>query len=233
MTDETTTPAAGTNGPNRSRGTNQAADEAAGGKGKTTESTVGPSPTPGRVADPHTGTGPTRDDALHDKVLRVQEGVDKLLERFDKKLLHDEARTTEIKRLNTELAKHQPDEQWNIARPFVDQMIRHLDQLQRFAHRYEGRDDAAAQEFVEALEWLHEDIELALEEHDIMAYRPQAGKDSFDGRRHSVVGNPIPTTDPNLSRVIKQCVRPGFERDGKVVARAAVRIYRHDKKQKE
>ena len=88
-----------------------------------------------------------------------------------------------------------------------------------------------AQDFVEALEWLHEDIELALEEHDITAYRPQAGKDSFDGRRHSVVGNPIPTTDPNLSRLIERCVRPGFERDGKVVARAAVRIYRHDEKQ--
>ena len=231
MTDETTTPAPGGNGASQSRATNQPVDEAAEGNGKTTESTVEAIPTEGCVPDPPTGADPARGDALHDKVLRVQEGVDKLLERFDEKLLHDEARTNEIKRLNAELARHQPDAQWNTARPFVDQMIRHLDQIQRFAHRYEGRDDATAQDFVEALEWLHEDIELALEEHDITAYRPQAGKDSFDGRRHSVVGNPIPTTDPNLSRLIERCVRPGFERDGKVVARAAVRIYRHDEKQ--
>ena len=56
-------------------------------------------------------------------------------------------------------------------------------------------------DFVEVLEWLHENIELALEEHDITAYRPQAGKEPFDGRRHSVVGNPIATRDPALSAV--------------------------------
>lgn len=177
---------------------------------------------------PAAGAG---DGTLHDKVLRVQEGVDKLLERFDEKLLHDEARTNEIKRLNTELAKHQPDARWNTARPFVEQMIRHLDGIQRFVQTYEGRRDTTAKEFVEALEWLHEDIELSLEEHGVTSYRPEAGKDPFDGRRHSVVGDPVPTTDPSLSRVIERCVRPGFERASKVVARAAVRIYRHDGKQ--
>ena len=163
-------------------------------------------------------------------MLRVQAGVDKLLERFDEKLLHDEARTNEIKRLNAELARHQPDAQWNIARPFVDQMVRHLDEIQRFVQRYENRGDATAKNFVEALEWLHENIELALEEHDVTAYRPQAGKDEFDGRRHSVVGNPIATRNPALSRIIERCIRPGFERGGQVVARAAVRIYRHNER---
>ena len=164
-------------------------------------------------------------------MLRVQDGVDKLLARFDEKLLHDAARMNEIHRLNAELAKHQPDAQWTIARPFVDQMIHHLDEIQRFARRYEGRADPTATDFLEALEWLHEDIELALEEHAITAYRPQPGKDPFDGRRHSVLGNPVPTTDPSLSRVVERCVRPGFERHGKVVARAAVQIYRHDGQQ--
>ena len=200
---------------------------------ETTAPTVEASPTEGAAPDSAAGTTPLSSHALQDKVLCVQEGVDKLLERFDEKLLHDEARTSEIRRLNAELARHQPDAQWNSARPFVDQMIRHLDEIRHFVQRYEGGGEATAQDFVEALEWLHQDIELALEEHDITAYRPQAGKDPFDGRRHSVVGKPIPTADPSLSRVIERCVRPGFERDGKVVARAAVRIYRHDDKQEQ
>lgn len=187
---------------------------------------------PGSGSTPGSPAGTDDDDAggssLQDHVLRVQAGVDKLLDRFDEKLLHDEARTNEIRRLNAELAKHQPDAEWSAARPFVDRMIRHLDEIQRFAQRYGSRGDATAKEFLETLEWLHEDIELALEEHGVTAYRPQAGRDPFDGRRHSVAGNPIPTGDPALARVIERCVRPGFEREGRVVSRAAVRIYRHD-----
>ena len=228
MTVEATTP-----GSSR-----DAAPEATSGKERPEAPPVeaGPTPrsTPGSTPASPVGAGDAVPDAggrsLHEHVLRVQAGVDKLLERFDEKLLHDEARTKEIERLNAELARHEPDVKWNTARPFVDQMIRHLDEIQRFVERYDGRGDATAKDFVEALEWLHENIELALEEHDITAYRPQAGKDAFDGRRHSVVGNPIATRDPALSRVIERCIRPGFERDGQVVARAAVRIYRHDEK---
>ena len=228
MTDETTTPVPAGNGAGQSRALTEASGEAPGENGKTTGPTVEVSLTKGPAPDSVAGADPTRCDVLHDAVVRVEAGVGKLLERFDEKLLHDEARTNEIKRLNDELAKHQPDAQWNIARLFVDQMIRHLDEIRRFVQRYKGQGDATAKDFVEALEWLHEDIELALEEHDITAYRPEAGKDPFDGRRHSVMSNPIRTTDSSLSRVIERCVRPGFERDGKVIARAAVRIYRHD-----
>ena len=206
-------------------------EEAARGAGHTTAPTVEASPMQGHAADSLAEADPTRGDTLHDQMLRVQEGLDTLLERFDQKLLHDEARTVEIKRLNAELAKHQPDAQWNTVRPFVAQMIRHLDEIQRFIQRYQSRGDARAKDFVDVLEWLHEDIELALEEHDIRAYRPQPGADPFDGRRHAVVVKPIPTTDASLSRVIERCVRPGFEREGRIVARAAVKIYRHDDKQ--
>lgn len=191
---------------------------------------LGTSPVDGRPLDPPVGDHPAGSATLHDKVLAVQEGVDKLLERFDEKLLHDEARTNEIKRLNAELDKHKPDARLIIVRPLVDQMVRHLDEIQWFVQRYQGQSDATAEDFLEALEWLHESIEQALGEHDVTAYRPQAGKDSFDGRRHSVVGDPVPTEDPSLSRVVERCVRPGFECDGKVVARAIVRIYRYDEK---
>ena len=225
MRDETTTPAPAGSDASQSRSATEAG--AAQGNGAATRPMVEAGPTGGCASGSPAGAGP----ALLDMLIRVEEGVDKLLERFDEKLLHAEARTNEIKRLNAELAKHQPDAQWNTARPFVDQMIRHLDEIQRLVQRYESRGDATAKDFVEALEWLHEDIELALEEHAITAYRPQAGKDPFDGRRHSVVGNPIPTRDPTQSRVIERCIRPGFERDGRIVARAAVRIYRHDDKQ--
>ena len=228
MTDETLTPAGAGTGAGRSAAPIEAADDAAPVDEKTAGPTVESSPTVGPAVDTPAGADPARSDALNDQVLRVQDGVDRLLERFDEKLLHDEARTTEIQRLNAELAKHQPDAQWNTARPFVDQMIRHLDEIQRFVRRYEGRADASAKAVLEALEWLHEGIEVALEEYGITTYRPQPGKDPFDGRRDSVVGDPIPTTDPSLSRVIERCVRPGFERHGKVVARASVRIYRYD-----
>ena len=231
MTEEVITPGAsgGSASPTR-----EAGREAASGKERSEAPSGEAGPTPGSTPASPVGTGDVVRDAdgrsLHEQVLRVQAGVDKVLARFDEKLLHDEARTNEIKRLNAELAKHQPDAQWNNARPFVDQMVRHLDEIQRFVARYERRGDATGRDFVEVLEWLHENIELALEEHDITAYRPQAGKEPFDGRRHSVVGNPVATGDPALSRVIERCIRPGFEREGRVVARAAVRIYRHDEK---
>ena len=230
MTDEAIPPESSGGSTSPSSPTRDAAPEVAPGKENPEGPPVEASPTPGATLDSSTGAGPAGDGSLYDHVLRVQAGVDRLLARFDEKLLHDEARTNEIKRLNAELARHQPDAQWNTARPFVDQMVRHLDEIQRFVQRYEGRGDATTKDFLEALEWLHEDIELALEEHAITAYRPQAGKDAFDGRRHSVAGNPTPTRDPGLSRLIERCIRPGFERDGQVVARAAVRIYRHDKK---
>ena len=231
MTEEAITPGAsgGSASPTR-----EAAREADSGKAGSEAPPGEAAPTAGSTPASPVGAGDAVRDAgarpLHDQVLRIQAGVDEVLERFDEKLLHDEARTNEIKRLSAELAKYQPDAQWNTARPFVDQMVRHLDEIQRFVQKYEHRGDATAKDFVEALEWLHENIELALEEHDITAYRPQAGKDPFDGRRHSMVGKPIPTPDPALSRVIERCIRPGFERDGQVVARAAVRIYRHDEK---
>lgn len=236
MTEEAITPGASGDsaGP-----TPEAAREAAPGK----DGSEGPpreaGPTAGSTAGPISGSSPgspasdgPADDAdsrsLQDHVLRVQASVDKLLERFDEKLLHDEARTNEIKRLSAELARHQPDAQWATARVFVDQMIRHLDEIRRLAHRYQGRDDPTSTEFLQALNWLHENIELALEEHEITAFRPQAGKDAFDGRRHSVAGSPIPTTDAKLSRVIERCVRPGFELGERIVARASVKIYRHN-----
>ena len=209
----------------------EAAPEAASWKGDAPGPAGRGGPDSGSTPGPHAGAGTVDDPgdrSLQDHMRRVQAGVDKLLDRFDEKLLHDDARTNEIKRLNAELAKHQPDARWNAARPFVDQMVRHLDEIRRFVDRYERRGDATAKDFVEALEWLHENIELALEEHGIAAYRPQAGRDPFDGRRHSVVGKPIPTGDPALSRVIERCIRPGFEREGHIVSRAAVRIYRHD-----
>ena len=230
MTDEAIPAESSGGSASPSSPTRDAAPEVAPGKEKPEGPPVEAGRTPGATLDSSTGAGPAGDGSLYDHVLRVQAGVDRLLARFDEKLLHDEARTNEIKRLNAELAKHQPDAQWNTARPFVDQMVRHLDEIQRFVQKYEGRGDATTKDFLEALEWLHEDIELALEEHAVTAYRPQAGKDAFDGRRHSVVGNPTPTRDPGLSRVIERCIRPGFERDGQVVARAAVRIYRHDEK---
>lgn len=229
MTDETLTPAIADKGQACSNAPIAPADAAATVE-ETSEPPVESSPSEGPAAMPPR-SDPAGKDALNDQVLRVREGVDRLLARFDEKLLHDEARTNEIQRLSAELAKHQPDAQWNNARPLVDQMIHHLDEIQRFARSFQGRAEATVEDFVQALKWLHEDIELALEEHDITTYRPQPGKDSFDGRRHTVVGEPLPTTDPSLSRVVERCVRPGFERHGKIVARAAVRIYRYDEGQ--
>lgn len=171
-------------------------------------------------------------DSLQEQVLRVQEGVDALLQRFDDKLLHDEARSNEIRRLSVELEKHQPDVQWRTARPFVVHMIEHVGEILRVARSYEASaDQPAVQDFVDVLESLREGIELALEEHGVTAYRPQAGSDTFDPRRHSVVGKPIPTGVPGLSRLVERCMRPGFERAGEVVARAAVRIYRYEEEQ--
>ena len=179
------------------------------------------------------GDGAARSaDSLQQQVLRVQEGVDALLQRFDDKLLHDEARSNEIRRLSAELEKHQPDVQWRTARPFVVQMIEHVGEILRFARSYEASaDQPAVKDFLDVLESLREGIELALEEHGITAYRPRAGSDTFDPRRHSVVGKPIPTGDPGLSRLVERCICPGFERAGEVVARAAVRIYRYDEEQ--
>ena len=169
-------------------------------------------------------------DTLQQQVVRVQEGVDALLQRFDDKLLHDEARSNEIRRLSAELEKHQPDVQWQTARPFVLQMIEHVGEILRFVRSYEASaDQQAVKDFPDVLESLREGIELALEQHGITAYRPRA-RDTFDARRHSVVGKHL-TGDPGLSRLVERCICPGFERDGQVVARAAVRIYGYDEEQ--
>ena len=156
----------------------------------------------------------------------VVPALEALLADFQSKMLYDQGRAREIARLTAELDACRPDAVWRAMLPIVKALIRHHRLIGQFLDHYGPDGKASSPAVVDDLRWLQEDVETALQEHEVGMFRPVAGRDRFDGRRHTMVGQPVPTDDERLSRVVETCLGPGFDRHGAVVERASVRIFR-------
>ena len=181
---------------------------------------------------PPSGPGP-EPDAAGDQLTRVAlqlaavvPNLEALLKDFESKLLHDQGRAREIARLSAELDACRPDAVWRTVLPLIKALIRHHRLIGQFLEHYGPAGKSSSPGVVDDLRWLQEDVETALQEHEVGMFRPIAGEDRFDGRRHTMVGRPVPTDDERLSRVVETCLGPGFDRGGTVVERARVRIFR-------
>ena len=113
--------------------------------------------------------------------------------------------------------------------PLIHRVIRHHAQIGKLleAIRDASADELSPAKFSHLLETLQEDVEDVLADSGIAAYR--AGiSDPFDPVRQTVVSRVVQTTDEDSSGTIAACLGPGFEREGKILAKARVSTYRFD-----
>ena len=168
-------------------------------------------------------------DAANTFAARVDAGIDRILQAFEEKLRYDASKQQIIDRLHDELVGHRADFVAQAVRPFIFGMIHHHAEISKLhaAVRDASHAEVPSAKVCELLESLREDIEDVLAANGVSAYLP-AVLEPFDPVRQTVVGKALPTPDEGRSGTIAACLGPGFERDGKVLAKARVSAYRFE-----
>ena len=166
-------------------------------------------------------------DATDDSVATLAAGMDRILRAFDEKLRYDESKQQIIDRQHEELVGYRGDLVAQAAGPFIYAMIHHHAEIGKLltAIRDEPATEMSSAKVCELLESLQEDVEVVLGENGVAAYRAEISE-PFDPARQTVVGKALSTTDEGRSGTIAECLRPGFERDGKILVKAGVSAYR-------
>jgi len=178
--------------------------------GSSTEAAVPDATEPGG-----TGSPPGEPDQLG---CGFQEGVDRIIEAFERKLAYDHAKQVQIDRLHEELSQHRANAATRAYRPLVMGMIQLHGKLGRLLAS--ARDTSGAAPF----EDLREDVELLLEQFGITTYR-EAG-DTFDPRRQKVFGK-IATEDPLQAGKVMATLAPGFEQGAELLEKERVALYEY------
>lgn len=158
----------------------------------------------------------------------VQTRIDDVFERFDKKLLYDESKERQINRLHQELQGYKSDLVRQAVLPLVKEIIEFHAEIGRLIPemRNKTEDEFPRDQIFKRMEQLQEDVELLLEHHDVEAYRAEPGI-VFDPRLHTMLRtNTIPTDDPGLSGIVKDCTHPGFRYGERIVEKARVVVYK-------
>ena len=161
-------------------------------------------------------------------VTLIESGVGRILRAFDEKLKYDVSKQQIIDRLHEELVGHRGDLVGQALRPFMLGMIRHHAEIGKLVTgvRAPSAAEMSSAKVCELLESLQQDVEDVLAENGVSAYRADTAE-RFDPVRQTVVGSTLPTDDETLSGTIAVCLAPGFERDGRILAKARVSVYRY------
>ena len=155
---------------------------------------------------------------------KVDDAMDRLLQAFQDKIAYDESKQIQIDRLHEELRNHQSDLISRTALPLVREIIQihdHIGKL-RVALASGTETELQLEKCLDLLESMQEDLALALAHNGVEAYRELAT--SFDARRQRVLKR-LNTTDKDLHGTIAERIRPGFEMNGRIVAKESVSIY--------
>ena len=167
-------------------------------------------------------------DADERLVRAVESGVDRILQAFDEKLRYDASKQEIIDRLHEELVGHRADLVGQAVRPFILGMIRHHGEIGKLVAgvRAPSAAEMPSGKVCDLLESLQQDVEDVLAKNGVSAYRADASE-RFDPVRQTVVGSALPTDDEARSGTIAACLAPGFERDGRILVKARVSVYRY------
>ena len=160
---------------------------------------------------------------------RIDAGTSRILEAFEEKLKYDASKQQIVDRLYDELQGYRQDLLLQQTRPLVHGLIRHHAQIGKLMEtiRDASADEVSPSKFCHLLETLQEDVEDILVDNGVAAYRAELS-DPFDPIRQTVVGTTVPTTDEDRSGTVAACIGPGFEREGRVLAKARVSTYRFE-----
>ena len=168
-------------------------------------------------------------DAMGQLAATVNAGVDRILQAFDEKIRYDLSKQQAIDRQHEELLGLRADLVARAARPFIFGMIHHHAEVGRLitAVSEEATKEMAPAKVCKLLESLQEDVEQVLSENGVMAYRAEVSE-QFDPVRQTVVGKALATDDEERSGTIAACLGLGFERDGRILQKARVSVYRFE-----
>ena len=155
---------------------------------------------------------------------KFHDAVDRLLQAFQDKIAYDESKQIQIDRLHEELQNHQSDLISRTALPLVREIVQIHDQIGKWRGAVASGTETELQlnECLDLLKSLQEDLELALARNGVEAYRELAT--SFDARRQRILKK-LNTTDKQFHGTIAERIRPGFEMNGRIVAKEGVSIY--------
>lgn len=181
-----------------------------------------------RTSDAETSATASADDGADRVVAAVNDGVERVLRAFDEKIRYDESKQQAIDRQHEELVDYRRDIVARAAAPFIYGMIHHHAEIGKLlkAVQEEHETEMPSAKACDLLESLQEDVEQVLGENGVEAYRPEVAE-PFDPVRQTVVGKTQPTEEETRSGTIAACLRPGFEREGRILVKAQVSAYRY------
>ena len=182
------------------------------------------------AADPAATPSESGHDVADKFVAKVDAGVDRILQAFDEKLRYDASKEQIIDRLHDELVGHRADLVGQTVRPFIFGLIGHHAEIGKLhaAVRDASAGEVPSAKVCELLESLQQDVEDVLAANGVSAFCA-AVSEPFDPERQTVVGKALPP--PNEARAgttIAACLSSGFERDGRILVKARVSVYRFE-----
>ena len=168
-------------------------------------------------------------DAIDRLVATVNAGFDSILQAFDEKIRYDESKQQAIDRQHEELLGHRGGLVARAADPFIYGMIHHHAEVGKLVAGVskEVTTEIASAKVCRLLESLQEDVERVLEENGVTSYRAEVSS-QFDPVRQTTVGKALPTDDESRTGIIAACLGPGFEREGRILRKARVSVYRFE-----
>jgi molecular chaperone GrpE (heat shock protein) len=149
---------------------------------------------------------------------------ERILEAFERKLAFDSGKEKQIERLHAELQGYKGDLVAKAIRPIFQSLIRLHDDVGKMLEALTQEDPArlTPARLVGLLKDFQEDVELALQDNGVTAFRTTG--DDFDPRRQRVLRTVHTMEPPEVGRLAER-LRPGFETDQTLLEKERVAVY--------
>jgi molecular chaperone GrpE len=147
----------------------------------------------------------------------------RLLEKLEKKIMYDQFKEEQIKRLHGELQQYKQGFAESLLGPVIKQLVRYVDQITRqvAALREKPAEQLGPERLFKELEGVRDDLELILEDAGVVVFRQPDSK--FDPRRQQARLTEE-TGDESQHGIIAERLLPGYELNGKLVEKERVKV---------
>ena len=151
--------------------------------------------------------------------------MDALSEAFAGKLRYDAAKQVIIDRQYAELESFKRAEFAKLSNAIIMDVIDEIDSAEK-GTRYFAEQECTPENYEKLKKMLMgtaESLVDLLERNDVYSYRSEPGS-AFDAKRQRVL-RVVPTEDAAADRTIQESLRPGFERENRVLRPEMVAVY--------
>ncbi len=153
----------------------------------------------------------------------ANEGINKVLDAFERKIAYDESKEKQIDNLHSELQEYKRDLIAKTNRPLVTGLIFMFGDMDKLITKINSTSEELSQEkLFKVLGDIREDIEILLEQNGVGAFSENDTK--FNPRRQQVVKK-VKTYDEKLIGQVIETIRPGFEQGNEIIAKERVAVY--------